>query len=88
MRLPELPLRRATATHILSTWRQVDYLQAQIDGSVRSPFYRNIAASLAVTGDPKSVNDENANAVLSLCHDCLHPHIHSLSTCGRQSVGE
>jgi hypothetical protein len=57
---PELPQGRATATHILSTWRQVDHSLAQIDGSVKSPFFRNIAASLAVAGDPRSVNYENA----------------------------
>lgn len=55
-----LPNELATFTDILSTWKQGTQNIAQVDGSVKSPFFRNIAASLAVAGDPKMVNVVNA----------------------------
>jgi hypothetical protein len=55
-----LPHQLATVTDILSTWAQDSQHTAQIDGSVKSPFFRNVAASLAVAGDPKMVNVANA----------------------------
>lgn len=55
-----LPDQLATVTDILSTWKQGTQNIAQVDGSVRSPFFRNIAASLAVAADPKLVNVSNA----------------------------
>lgn len=56
-----LPEQLATFTDILSTWKQGTQNIAQVDGSVKSPFFRNIAASLAVAGDPKMVNVANAD---------------------------
>jgi mono/diheme cytochrome c family protein len=55
-----LPEQMATFTDILSTWKQGTQNIAQVDGSVKSPFFRNVAASLAVAGDPKMVNVSNA----------------------------
>ena len=55
-----MPDQLATATDILSTWMQASQHIAQIDGSVKSPLYRNVAASLAVAGDPALVNVANA----------------------------
>ncbi len=60
MRFAALPEQLATVTDILSTWKQGSQNIAQVDGSVKSPFFRNIAASLAVAGDPKAVNVSNA----------------------------
>lgn len=57
---PALPNELATVTDILSTWQQGSQNLAQIDGSVKSPFFRNVAASLAVAGEPKYVNVLNA----------------------------
>jgi hypothetical protein len=57
----ELPSDKATATDILSTWRQEDHQLAQIDGTVKSPFFRNIAAILAVVGDPSKIIPQNAD---------------------------
>lgn len=56
-----LPEQLATVTDILSTWKQGTQNIAQVDGSVKSPFFRNIAASLAVAADPKLVNASNAD---------------------------
>jgi hypothetical protein len=56
-----LPDELATVTDILSTWKQGTQNLAQVDGSVKSPFFRNIAASLAVAADPKLVNVRNAD---------------------------
>jgi mono/diheme cytochrome c family protein len=56
-----LPDDLATVTDILSTWKKGTQNIAQVDGSVRSPFFRNIAASLAVAADPKLVNVANAD---------------------------
>jgi mono/diheme cytochrome c family protein len=56
-----LPEQLATVTDILSTWKKGTQNIAQVDGSVRSPFFRNIAASLAVAADPKLVNVANAD---------------------------
>jgi len=58
---PALPHYMATVTDILSTWQQANQHVAQIDGSVKSPVFRNVAASLAVAGDPKAVNIQNAD---------------------------
>ncbi|MEA3211390.1 MAG: hypothetical protein QOE70_4447 [Chthoniobacter sp.] len=55
-----MPRDLATVTDILSTWQLASRGVAQVDGSVKSPFFRNIAASLAVAGDPKMVNTANA----------------------------
>lgn len=46
----------ATTTDILSTWQQKDKTLAQIDGSVLSPYFRNIAAIVAITGSPKTAS--------------------------------
>lgn len=59
-KLEAMPDQLATATDILSTWKQASQHIAQIDGSVKSPLYRNVAASLAVAGDPAQVNVANA----------------------------
>ena len=56
-----LPDELATVTDILSTWKQGTQNIAQVDGSVKSPFFRNVAASLAVAADPKLVNASNAD---------------------------
>ena len=61
MHFAALPNQLATVTDILSTWQMGNQHLAQIDGSVKSPFFRNIAASLAVAGDPKAVNVQNAD---------------------------
>ena len=60
MSFKALPEQLATFTDILSTWKQGSQHIAQVDGSVKSPFFRNIAASVAVAGDPKMVNVRNA----------------------------
>ena len=60
MSFKALPQQLATFTDILSTWKQGSQHIAQVDGSVKSPFFRNIAASVAVAGDPKMVNVRNA----------------------------
>lgn len=57
----ELPEQLATVTDILSTWNEGNQHFAQIDGSVKSPIFRNVAASLAVAGDPTLVNIRNAD---------------------------
>ena len=61
MKFAALPNQLATVTDILSTWQLGNRHLAQIDGSVKSPFFRNVAASLAVAGDPKAVNVQNAD---------------------------
>jgi hypothetical protein len=61
MSFTALPEQLATVTDILSTWKQGTQHIAQVDGSVKSPFFRNIAASVAVAGDPKMVNVRNAD---------------------------
>jgi len=58
---PALPKHLATVTDIISVWNQADVPLAQIDGSVKSPFFRNIAAIVAVAVDPKDVNYVNAD---------------------------
>ena len=70
---PALPMRKATVTDILSTWCQNEHLLAQIDGTVKSPFYRNIAAILAVVGDPHAVNYENARVCADFLNDLPPP---------------
>jgi hypothetical protein len=61
MKFAALPNQMATVTDILSTWQMGNQRLAQIDGSVKSPFFRNVAASLAVAGNPKIVNVQNAD---------------------------
>jgi hypothetical protein len=56
-----LPRQLATTTDNLSTWSQSTHSLAQIDGSVKSPFFRNIAAILAIAGRPDLVNVQNAD---------------------------
>jgi mono/diheme cytochrome c family protein len=69
----ELPTGKATVTDILSTWRQNEHPLAQIDGTVKSPFYRNIAAILAVVGDPHAVNYENASVCANFLNELPPP---------------
>ncbi len=68
MTFPALPIKKATVTDIVSTFKQGARNIAQIDGSVKSPFYRNVAASLAVAGDPKQVNVANADITAGFIH--------------------
>ena len=68
MTFPALPIKKATVTDIVSTFNQGARNIAQIDGSVKSPFYRNVAASLAVAGDPKQVNVVNADITAGFIH--------------------
>ena len=49
---PEMPYRNATVTDNPSVWRQVDRPFGQLDGSIRAPIIRNIAAQTAVVGTP------------------------------------
>jgi hypothetical protein len=58
---PALPNQLATVTDILSTFQQAEQNVAQVDGSVKSPVFRNVAASLAVAGDPTLVNIRNTD---------------------------
>ena len=58
---PALPNQLATVTDILSTFQQAEQNMAQVDGSVKSPVFRNVAATLAVAGDPTLVNIRNAD---------------------------
>ena len=60
MQFDALPNNLATVTDILSTWQMGTQHLAQVDGSVKSPLFRNVAASLAVAADPKLVNVRNA----------------------------
>jgi hypothetical protein len=57
---PAMPHSLATVTDILSTWKQESHPFGQIDGSVKSLFYRNIAAILAIAGNPARVDYYNA----------------------------
>jgi mono/diheme cytochrome c family protein len=57
---PALPHAKATVTDILSTWKQAEHPFGQIDGSVKSLFYRNIAAILAIVGNPAKIDYYNA----------------------------
>ncbi len=58
---PALPNQLATVTDILSTWQDGNQHVAQVDGSVKNAVFRNVAASLAVAGDPTLVNIQNAD---------------------------
>jgi hypothetical protein len=58
---PALPIGNATAVDILSTFSQATHLLGQIDNSVKLPFYRNVAAVLAITGDPRTANVRTAD---------------------------
>lgn len=68
MTFPALPDKKATVTDIVSTFYQGARNIAQIDGSVKSPFYRNVAASLAVAGNPSQVNVPNADITAGFIH--------------------
>lgn len=59
---PEIP-PFATITDIPSVWNQRDRAVAQWDGSVNSPFWRNIAAALPIVGDPRKVDLHNVGIV-------------------------
>ena len=61
---PEIP-PFATITDIPSVWNQRDRSVAQWDGSVNSPFWRNIAAALPIVGDPRKVDLHNVGIVAS-----------------------
>lgn len=58
---PEMPYRNATVTDNLSVWRQADRPFGQLDGSIKAPIIRNIAAQTAVVGSPVDVNVKNAD---------------------------
>jgi len=68
-----LAKERATATDNLSTWMQSEHPLAQLDGSVKSPFFRNIAAILAIAGRPDLVNVQNADISGELIRDLPPP---------------
>jgi mono/diheme cytochrome c family protein len=57
----EIPFRNATVTDNLSVWRQVDRPFGQLDGSIRAPIIRNIAAQTAVVGSAVGINIRNAD---------------------------
>ncbi len=58
---PALPKNLATVTDIVSVWDQVDKPLSQIDGSVKSSFFRNIAAIVAIAVNPNDANYVNAD---------------------------
>lgn len=58
---PEMPFQLATATDNMSVWRQADRPFGQLDGSVKAPFVRQMAAMTAVVGRPVGVNNANAD---------------------------
>jgi mono/diheme cytochrome c family protein len=58
---PEMPYRNATVTDNLSVWRQADRPYGQLDGSIRAPIVRNVAAQTAVVGSPLNLNVANAD---------------------------
>lgn len=68
-----LPNKKATVTDIVSTFNQGSRNIAQIDGSVKSPFFRNIAASLAVAGNPDQVNVRNADITATFIRSLSAP---------------
>jgi mono/diheme cytochrome c family protein len=57
---PELPDQLATVTDNLSVWLQADRPIGQLDGSLKEPIVRNIAAQTAVVGSPAGSNLKNA----------------------------
>jgi mono/diheme cytochrome c family protein len=58
---PELPYRNATVTDNPSVWRQADRPFGQLDGSIRAPIIRNVAAQTAVVGSARGINVRNAD---------------------------
>jgi hypothetical protein len=58
---PEMPYRNATVTDNLSVWRQADRPFGQLDGSIRAPIIRNVAAQTAVVGSSRGINVRNAD---------------------------
>ena len=58
---PEMPYRNATVTDNLSVWRQADRPFGQLDGSIRAPIIRNVAAQTAVVGSARGINVKNAD---------------------------
>ena len=62
---PELPRGLATATDNLSVWNQRLRSLGQLDGSVKVPLVRNIAAQVAVVGSSEKVNVANADIAAS-----------------------
>jgi mono/diheme cytochrome c family protein len=58
---PEVPSFLATATDNPSVWNQQDRSFGQLDGSVKVPMIRNIAAEVAVVGNSAGVNFRNAD---------------------------
>jgi hypothetical protein len=82
---PALPEKLATVTDILSTFQQADQNLAQVDGSVKSPVFRTVAASLAVAGDPTLVNIRNADITASfIAH--LPPPAYPFAVDGKKSA--
>ncbi|WP_407530469.1 hypothetical protein [Methylobacterium oryzisoli] len=59
----------ATITDIPSVWNQAARHLAQWDGSVNSPFWRNIAAALPIVGDPARVDLHNVAIVANFLHE-------------------
>jgi hypothetical protein len=57
----EIPFRNATVTDNLSVWRQADRPYGQLDGSIKAPIIRNIAAQTAVVGSAVGINIRNAD---------------------------
>lgn len=70
---PEMPLRLATATDNLSVWRQADRTLGQLDGSIKAPMIRNIAAQVAVVGSPREINAESADISVRFTHELPAP---------------
>ncbi|WP_165074392.1 c-type cytochrome [Paludisphaera rhizosphaerae] len=69
----EMPFQLATATDAMSVWRQADRPFGQLDGSVRSPFVRQVAAMTAVVGRPIGVNYVNADFTTRFLHELPAP---------------
>jgi hypothetical protein len=89
MNFPALPNHLATVTDILSTWQLGNRHVAQVDGSVKSPFFRNVAASLAVAGDPTLVNVPNADITAKfISHLPPPPYPFTIDSAGAQRGGE
>lgn len=65
---PEMPFQRATATDATSVWMQADRVVGQLDGSVKSPQIRDIAAMVAVNGNPRGLNYDVAKYTTAFHH--------------------
>jgi hypothetical protein len=72
-KFPEIVNHLATATDNLSVWSQKDRTLGQLDGSVKVPMIRNIAAQVAVVGSWNKVNHVNADIVASFTSDLPSP---------------